>query len=380
MPADPITPGLATAWSNAAPSQSPVVPYRLQAFVRQATNIAIPGSGGLGVVPTYDGTSIEGPQSTVLDRAVFLTNQTDSRQNGLYIPFGDDAGPTWSGTFDSITGLWTKTGLTVGRLYQWVKASNETSITNGTTTLTETGFIQASPSGTLTVTGQNGTAVSSQLWQTYLGRASTFNTPDEAIAGTVVTVTGGASGVSVWQLRNSVATFGTSTITFDQVSVTGFTPGNAAAWDNTAPATSTPGLATAWDNTAPTGFTPSNAAAFDNTPPTQIVIVGELPPVAGSTSPGSVTTADQTTTLVAGLNYLVNVGSRAANVTINLPDPGSQSQRVEIADVSGQAATRTITVNAGTKTIVDTGAATYVLNRNFAVLTLYYTGTAWKIA
>jgi hypothetical protein len=379
MPADPITPSLATAWSNTAPSEASGIPRRLYAFVRQATNFAIPGSGGLGVVPTFDGVSIEGHESTAPERLLLLTNQSTPSQNGIYRPTADVTGPTMSGTFAAGTGLFTKTGLVVGRLYQWTKASNETSCTNGTVTLTESGFIQATAGGNLTFLGQPSTAVSSQLWQTFLTRDASFNSPEEAAAGTLVTVTGGSSGVSVWRLRNDVVTFGATVVAFDQVTADGITPGGAAAWDNTAPGSATPGTAAAFDNTAPGSATPSLSTAWSNTAPQANVLPGETSPVAGVTSPGALTAVAHGTTLVAGTNYFVQVGSRSAPVNIMLPDPGALGQRIDVADISGQAATWVININSGTKLISDIGDNEYVLNRNNAVLSLSYTGTAWKI-
>ncbi len=120
-------------------------------------------------------------------------------------------------------------------------------------------------------------------------------------------------------------------------------------------------------------------ASFDNTGAQAMVLEGEQSPVSGVQSPTSPTTVAHTDTLVAGTNYLVQVGSRAAPVTINLPDPGALGQRIEIVDVSGQATTYAITVSGGTRDIETTGVKTYVINRTQAVLALYYTGTYWKL-
>jgi hypothetical protein len=140
-----------------------------------------------------------------------------------------------------------------------------------------------------------------------------------------------------------------------------------------------PSLSQSFVNTTPDGKTPSNAAAFDNTPAGALVLQGETSPVAGVTTPASPTAVSHSATLVAGTNYLVQVGARLAPVTITLPDPGSLAQRIEIADITSQAATNTITVNAGTKDIETTGQTSYIINRNDAVLVLSYTGTKWKI-
>lgn len=86
----------------------------------------------------------------------------------------------------------------------------------------------------------------------------------------------------------------------------------------------------------------------------------------------------QAATLVSGYDYFVSVTTRAASVTINLPDPGSDAQIIDIADVSRQAETYPITVNGGTK-IIETGATTYTLNVNGAALRLAYTSGFWKV-
>lgn len=172
---------------------------------------------------------------------------------------------------------------------------------------------------------------------------------------------------------------------------------NAAAFDNTAafpdasplsdsfgiaPNTSPTAISLAggpWDNTPADPNTVATGGAFTNDPATNIVLQGEVSPVNGVTPPASPTAVPHGTTLVEGTNYLVQVGSRASVVTITLPDPPSLAQRIEIADTSGQAAGFNIAVNGGTKQVSDVGATTYTIDRNFAVLALTYTGSAWKI-
>lgn len=176
------------------------------------------------------------------------------------------------------------------------------------------------------------------------------------------------------------------------------TVGRAAAWDNTspvadssvankgfgsvtnsAPSTNNVTVQTSFDNNPPTPIDLSAQGDFTAQSATGIVLQGEISPVAGNTTPASPTAVPHNTTLVAGTNYLVEVGGRASIVTVTLPDPPSLTQRIEIADISGQAGAFAITVNAGTKQISDTGSSTYSIDRNFAVLVLSYTGTAWKI-
>lgn len=378
MPADPITPSLGTAWSNTPPSQTPGIPLRLYAFTRQASNLSIPGSGGAGCSAVFDGVSIAGPLATVSDRLVLLHAQTALAQNGLYRPFEDDSNVTLSGNFDSITGLYVKSGLTTGKLFSFRQQNGET-VTNGTITLTADGFIEASAGGTLTFSGTNGSPVSSFLWYTYMVRDASLDNTAEATAGSIVVVRAGASGSSLWSLRSNVATIGTNSMIFDQVIVSSFTPGNATAFDNTAATQLVPGIAASFDNSNSDASTVGLGTSWDNTPPQANVLQGETSPVAGVTTPASPATADHTTTLVAGTNYLVQVGSRLAPVTVTLPNPGSLAQRIEIADISGQAATYGITVNAGTRDIETAGQTTYTIDRNDAVLVLSYTGAKWKI-
>jgi hypothetical protein len=177
----------------------------------------------------------------------------------------------------------------------------------------------------------------------------------------------------------------------------GNTVANAAAFDNTSPtpdaspladgwagAANTPPSANtisvvSWDNNPPSPNNVGIGAAFDNTPATNIVLQGEVAPVNGVTPPASPIAVAHGTTLVAGTNYLVQVGSRASVVTVTLPDPPSLAQRIEIADTSGQAASFSVAVNCGTKQISDTGSTTYTIDRNFAVLVLSYTGSNWKV-
>lgn len=396
MPADPITPSLGAAWSNTPPSQSPGIQLRLYALARQASNLSIPGSGAGGCPAVFDGVSIAGPAATVSDRLVLLHAQSNAAQNGIYRPIEDDADLSLPGNFDG-AGLYIKTGLTTNRLFSFRPQNGET-VTNGTLTLTTDGFIEASAGGTLTLNGSIGAPVSSKLWQTYMGRDASLDTPAEATAGSIVIVRGGASGPSLWSLRSNVANIGSSAMNFDQVTVSNFTPSNAGAFDNTNPGTFTPSNSTAFDNTVPVASTtPLQNAPIANTgdnadgsnidlgtnwsdtPPTALVLQGETSPVAGITTPASPSSVDHTATLVAGTNYLVQVGTRLAPVTVTLPNPGSLAQRIEIADISGQAATYPITVNAGTRDIETAGQTSYVINRNDAVLAISYTGSKWKI-
>lgn len=408
MPADPITPGLAAAWSNTAPTVYGVA-SRFIAAVRAQGNQNLSST----MSATFDGVGMQGTAATVQNRAVLVTAQTTTSQNGIYVASNQGTSVNISSAFDA-GGNKTHSGLVAGRLYFWGK-QNGTSCTNGTQTLNENGLIVASPSGTLTFTGPASTGQTDFLNEAVLGRYSLFDAPNEFPLELVVAVTGGTSASTWWQLTSTVTTVGTSPVVFEQITVSSLdvglednawdntapdnrTPANATAFDNTGPGNKTPNNAAAFDNTGaensfdplleapfsmtntpPDGKTPANAAAWDNTGATALVLQGEQPPFAGITTPASPTAADHTTTLVAGTNYLVQIGSRAAPVTITLPNPGSLAQRIEIADVSGQAATHAITVNGGTRDIETTGQTSYIIDRNDAVLALSYTGSKWKI-
>jgi hypothetical protein len=139
------------------------------------------------------------------------------------------------------------------------------------------------------------------------------------------------------------------------------------------------GVATSFDNLPPGSIDLSSQGAFTDQSATAFVLQGEVAPVNGVTTPASPIAVPFNTTLVAGTNYLVEVGGRASIVTVTLPDPPSLTQRIEIADVSGHGSAFPITVNAGTKVISDTNSSTYSIDRSYAVLVLSYTGTAWKI-
>lgn len=388
MPADPITPGLAAAWNNTSPTIYGV-PSRFTAAVRAQSNQTI----GATLTGTFDSVNLQGTLATVSSRAVLVTAQSTPAQNGIYVTGTGSVFVDISATFGGGTKV--VSGLTSGRLYYWIK-SNGFTVTNGTETLTESGFITGSPGGSLTFTGPAAAFQTDSLYEAGLVRLGLFDNPNEFPVELVVNVTGGTSANTWWQLTSTVTTVGTSPVVFSQITVgsldvglednpfdntppTAATPNNAAAFDNTSPVPVMPSLSQSFVNATPDGKTPGTAAAFDNTPATALVLQGETSPVAGITTPASPTAVDHTATLVAGTNYLVQVGARLAPVTINLPDPGSLAQRIEIADVTGQAVTYPITVNAGTKDIETSGQTSYTINRNDAVLAISYTGAKWKI-
>jgi len=388
MPADPITPGLAAAWSNTSPTIYGV-PSRFTAAVRAQSNQTI----GATLTGTFDSVNLQGTLATVSSRAILLTAQSSTSQNGIYVTGTGSVFVDISASFGSGTKV--VSGLTSGRLYYWTK-SNGFTVTNGTETLTESGFITGSPGNSLTFTGPAATFQTDSLYEAGLVRLGLFDNPNEFPVELVVNVTGGTSANTWWQLTSTVTTVNTSPVVFAQITVGSLdigtednafdntppgaaTPNNAAAFDNSTPTPVMPNLSQSFVNATPDGKTPSNAAAFDNTPAGALVLQGETSPVAGVTTPASPTAVTHFATLTAGTNYLVQVGARLAPVSITLPDPGSLAQRIEIADITSQAATNTITVNAGTKDIETAGQTSYIINRNDAVLVLSYTGTKWKI-
>jgi hypothetical protein len=392
MPADPITPGLSAAFSNTLPTATGV-PAVVVAVCRATTQTSLSS----GVLGTIDGVNLTGAGATRDSRMVLLTGQTAPAENGLYVTSNGGSSITVTGTFNG-SGNYSVTGLTAGGLYYFLQNTAGNTISNGIDVLTESGYIRAN-STTLTISGSPGGSQLNFLVNATLIRATLYDSPNEFPDDLLVRVTGGTGAPTWWRLASVVTTLGTSPVTFSQVTVGSLDTGtDDDPFDNTAPATATPANSTDFSNTAAnastdplldatiamTGTAPENVtfadtAPFSNTPPTSVTLEGETAPVAGVTSPASPIIATQATTLVAGSNYLVQVGTRSSNQTITLPDPGSLGQRIEVADISGQAVTWPITVNCGTKQILDTGLTSYTINRANAVLALSYTGTAWKV-
>lgn len=388
MPADPITPGLAAAWSNTNPTVYGV-PSRFTAAVRAQSNQTINAT----LTGTFDSVNLQGTLATVLSRAVLLTAQSVTTQNGIYTTGAGSVAVDISATFGGGTKV--VSTLSPSRLYYWIQ-SNGYTVTNGTETLTASGFITASSGGSLTFTGPAAAFQNDSLYEAGFVRLTLFDAPNEFPVELVVNVTGGTSVNTWWQLTSTVTSVGSSPILFSQITVAsldvGFddnpfdntppvaaTVAEAAPYDNTSPVPVMPNLSQSFVNATADGKTPSTAAAFDNTAAAALVLQGEQSPVAGITTPASPTAVSHSATLVAGTNYLVQVGARLAPVTVTLPDPGSLAQRIEIADVTSQASTNTITVNAGSRDIETAGQTSYTIDRNDAVLVLSYTGSKWKI-
>jgi hypothetical protein len=155
--------------------------------------------------------------------------------------------------------------------------------------------------------------------------------------------------------------------------------GNVVAggtFDNTAPGTNIVG-GIEFENGDPDGID-MTVLEYDNTPPDAMVLAGEQSPTAPIVPPDQPVAVSHGTELTAAQNYRVMVGSRAAPVTVTLPDPGGLNQWIEIVDASMQAATYPITVNPGTKTI-DGASGARTLNLSGQVLEIIYTSTGWKI-
>ena len=244
MSADIIVPGRAAAWSNASAvfiAQSGTV----AALCRQATNLA----AFTPLASSIDGVTLQGLATTAGNRLVLLANQTTPAQNGLYVASNNGATVSVTGTFDA-GGAFVKTGLTVGRLYYWLRNTAGNTITNGTITLSESGFIAPNTLGNLTFNGTPSAAQLNFLVEASLDRSFEFNSPEELPADLMVRVDqGSGSKPEYWRLTAQPVTIGTSGIVFEQTSATIITPSRGAAWDNTSASNITPARAAAWDNT-----------------------------------------------------------------------------------------------------------------------------------
>jgi fibronectin-binding autotransporter adhesin len=83
---------------------------------------------------------------------------------------------------------------------------------------------------------------------------------------------------------------------------------------------------------------------------------------------------------ITGSDYLVGVGSRAAPITLTLPDVANagSAQMYIIKDEGGTAAVGSIVLDgSGTQTI--DGATTYTISTNYNSVTVYNAGTAWYV-
>lgn len=250
MPADIIVPARAAAWSNANASiitQSGVV----AALCRQTTNLASFNT----LASSIDGVTLQGLASTAASRLVLLASQTNQVQNGLYVAGNNGNLVSVTGSFDG-SGNYVKTGLVVGRLYYFAQSTAGNTITNGTITLTGSGFIAPNASGNLTITGTPLATQLNSMVEASLDRSTLFDSTEELPVDLVVRVDQGSGNKpEYWRLTAQPATVGSSNIVFAQVTTASITPARAANWDDTAATTITPSRATAWDNT-PAAYPP----------------------------------------------------------------------------------------------------------------------------
>lgn len=228
MPADPITPSLAGAWSNTPPEELSRN-SRASVACRATANIA-----DLSVcASSIDGVSLQGSLATVNNRRVLLTEQSDNTQNGIYVAYNANLTIESLGIYDG-AGVYVKSGLVVGRLYYFNRASGH-SVTNGTVTLNESGFIAPNGSGQLTFNGPiSGNAGLNGLFEAGLTRATGFDTANELPTNLLVRVEGGTDTPPDWYvLTSTVATVGVSPVVFAKVTVGAATPNFATPFDNT---------------------------------------------------------------------------------------------------------------------------------------------------
>lgn len=204
--------GLADAFSNVAPSLIGV-PQRVVVLCRRATNL----SSFLTCPSSIDGQSLQGTLATRLNRLVFLGSQTDNTKNGIYETQGTGTTVDITGTYDGTTGLLVKSGLTVGRLYYFTLNTDGTSVTNGTVTLAESGFIAPSSGGSLTFSGTPGASSLNYLVEARLGLTTKFDEPNEYPRDLVVNVSSGTGAPTWWRLTSTVTAIGTSPVTFEQI-------------------------------------------------------------------------------------------------------------------------------------------------------------------
>lgn len=89
----------------------------------------------------------------------------------------------------------------------------------------------------------------------------------------------------------------------------------------------------------------------------------------------TITAASATATPNTVYSYLIN---RAGAVTLNLPAVAglTAGTRIEVKDISGNASTNNITIDANGSETID-GALTFVINTNYESVTLETDGTAW---
>ena len=213
MPADPIA-----------------IPARVSVACRAAGNLASLSA----VAGTLNGFSLEGLAAVALARRILLADQTTASQNGIYAVTNGATVQVELGTTNG-SGVFVKTGLIPGRLYWFEPPAGSYTASNGVTTINGPGFIAAADSNELTFTGPANTSLESiDVFEASLVRATEFNTAAEFPAGLEVRVDGGSGSPEWYVLAGTVATLGSSAVTFTKTTVAGITIGLAAAFDNTA--------------------------------------------------------------------------------------------------------------------------------------------------
>lgn len=291
-----------------------------------------------------------------LGERVLLPRQTSAVQNGIYVVDvpGAEQVPTSQAFADEQTPL-TVTGLTAGRLYSWVRGAHTARLVNGSQTLdsgVEETFIAAGTS--VDLYGLSADDVLDSIRACGLSRASDAPT-STFVAGRGVFVESGLADTGLWRF-----TGGAYVWAFGAANPTGST--GVGALTATAPTTPAHGV-----------------GAMTTGGPGEYILPGAPAPVNTATPVAPPTVVAHSTALQAGVNYLVQVGSRSAPVTVTLPAAPASGQRIEVVDTSGQGALHPITVDAGAVDIETAGTKTYLVNRNDAVLALYYTGAKWKL-
>jgi hypothetical protein len=207
-----ITPTGATAFSNTAPEPVAVV-AKTEAWARPTANLAsLTTTAG-----TIDGASLFGTAATRQSRLVLLTAQTTTSENGLYAAGTTGSSVSLSGaSYDSPDGEYVKTGLTAGRLYYWAPGSFGTSVASGANILTAAGFIAADSSGELKLTGAATEGVDATLKEANLVRADAFDTIADFTAGQTVAVLG--TTTRRWfRLDTAPTAMGSSPIVYSQI-------------------------------------------------------------------------------------------------------------------------------------------------------------------
>lgn len=207
-----ITPSGATAFSNTVPETRAVV-AKTEAWARPTSNLASLST----TAGTIAGASLFGTVATRQSRLVLLTEQSTESQNGLYAAGTTGTAVSLSGASYDGAGEYEKTGLTAGRLYYWAPGAFGTSVegANGAT-LTEAGFVEAATGGSLTMYGTATEGVDATLREANLVRADAFDTVADFIAGQTVAVLGTTTR-TWWRLITAPTAIGSSPIVYSKI-------------------------------------------------------------------------------------------------------------------------------------------------------------------